>query len=582
MAEFNAPRREKNLSACYKQEGELTTVMFRNVPVSYTQETLLEEVTDVMGTSETFDFFYLPWDLTHDRNVGYAFVNFCDSVEAEKCRLVFSNYAFRKPLHRDRPCKVCYAHVQGLLNNVRHLMDRAVSEAHSHYPLIIWEGKKLKLGKVIAVLDRQRRLMRMPMVGDGLAGAGAVAMVHLRQAIAMTTPEEDEPAGPAVKMFMDEHEPHTGELTTLMLRNIPPKYTQDMLLEEVVNYMGSMDTFDFFYLPWDLAHDRNVGYAFVNFRDGSLAEKCIHIFNSYSFQRLGGSVRPCKVGYARVQGLLNNVNHLMDRAVSEAYDHYPVIISDGRKMKLGDFVAELEGRKHRQLMRRTLESRELADSSLKEGVALPIGEVRRPGVGSSPGVDAASVPPPLPFGLLPHLRPGSELKLSQNSESQLSQLLDSLGSNHSSHASGLQSRDGGLASSCSNRGYVCGSTASTRSGLHSLSDLGSSQSSWLAGLESSYGSNRDLQALAAMSDSDLQALLASGLSSGDGSSGSNPGQKGSRRQPALDADDNYLRAMQGNTADLPVELRELCSVTENFWVNCEFGEPTQMLGRLRL
>jgi len=149
------PNRERGLAQKYANAGQITTLMLRNIPSMYTQDMLLEEIIDCMGSSESFDFFYLPWDLQNDCNVGYAFINFRDVASAERCTRIFTNFNFRNFDSR-RTCKVFPAHIQGLENNLRHLMDRAVSEAHSHYPIIMWKGEKLKLGKVIAALDGQR------------------------------------------------------------------------------------------------------------------------------------------------------------------------------------------------------------------------------------------------------------------------------------------------------------------------------------------------------------------------------------------------------------------------------------------
>lgn len=146
--------RERELQRKYSNQGKITTLMLRNIPFKYTPDMLLEELIDCMGSLDVFDFFYLPWDQQNDSNIGYAFVNFRTVGAAERCTRIFTNFSFRR-FDSPKCCKVFPAHIQGLENNVLHLMDRAVSEARSHYPIIMWKGKKLKLGKVIAVLESQ-------------------------------------------------------------------------------------------------------------------------------------------------------------------------------------------------------------------------------------------------------------------------------------------------------------------------------------------------------------------------------------------------------------------------------------------
>jgi RNA recognition motif-containing protein len=47
-----------------------------------------------------------------------------------------------------------------------------------------------------------------------------------------------------------------------MIRNIPIKYSDEMLLKELEEFMGK---FDCVYLPYDAEKKGNRGYAFINF-----------------------------------------------------------------------------------------------------------------------------------------------------------------------------------------------------------------------------------------------------------------------------------------------------------------------------
>lgn len=68
--------------------------------------------------------------------------------------------------------------------------------------------------------------------------------------------------------------------TTIMIRNIPNKYTQAMLLQEIdASYRGA---YDFFYLPIDFKNKCNVGYAFINFMD---YRRIVPFFREFNAQR---------------------------------------------------------------------------------------------------------------------------------------------------------------------------------------------------------------------------------------------------------------------------------------------------------
>jgi len=140
--------RENNLAAKYQTPGQLNTVMIRNVPPEYKQDDLLVEVGECLGRCDLFDFFYLPWDMANNANVGYAFVNLKDTATALRAIQVLTNYRFK--LHEGRRvARVVPAHIQGLENNLRHLQDRAIVHGnHPCTPVVMWNRSKIELSKV--------------------------------------------------------------------------------------------------------------------------------------------------------------------------------------------------------------------------------------------------------------------------------------------------------------------------------------------------------------------------------------------------------------------------------------------------
>ncbi|KAI9225489.1 MAG: RNA recognition motif 2-domain-containing protein [Piptocephalis tieghemiana] len=68
---------------------------------------------------------------------------------------------------------------------------------------------------------------------------------------------------PANRVYLKSIIKGSDRRTTFMIRNIPNRYTQSMLLDLLMSTHAG--EFDFFYLRMDFITHSNVGYAFVNF-----------------------------------------------------------------------------------------------------------------------------------------------------------------------------------------------------------------------------------------------------------------------------------------------------------------------------
>lgn len=101
--------------------------------------------------------------------------------------------------------------------------------------------------------------------GEGFGGFGGMAVM---QGVGAAFPGTG--ISPEMLCSTSMPPPDWGGTTTVMMRNIPNKYTQKMLLPEI-NNAGFLGTFDFLYLPIDPETQANRGYCFLNFIDPSFA-----------------------------------------------------------------------------------------------------------------------------------------------------------------------------------------------------------------------------------------------------------------------------------------------------------------------
>ncbi|OLL23278.1 Meiosis protein mei2 [Neolecta irregularis DAH-3] len=87
--------------------------------------------------------------------------------------------------------------------------------------------------------------------------------------------------------------------TTIMVKNVPNKYTQQMLLE----YMDEVceRTYDFLYLRIDFKNKCNVGYAFVNFIESKSIIAFAEVRVGTKWNKFH-SDKICDISYANIQG----------------------------------------------------------------------------------------------------------------------------------------------------------------------------------------------------------------------------------------------------------------------------------------
>ena len=106
--------------------------------------------------------------------------------------------------------------------------------------------------------------------------------------------------------------------TTVMLRNIPNKYTSEMLMDEFSKFNFSTTDIDFFYLPIDFRNKCNVGYAFMNFYAHERAVEFMQRFENYRLPATNSN-KVCTVCWARVQGKDSNIDHYRDSPILPEY-----------------------------------------------------------------------------------------------------------------------------------------------------------------------------------------------------------------------------------------------------------------------
>ncbi|GKD33766.1 putative RNA recognition motif 2, nucleotide-binding alpha-beta plait domain protein [Tanacetum coccineum] len=116
--------------------------------------------------------------------------------------------------------------------------------------------------------------------------------------------------------------PFENDTTSVMIKNIPNKYTRKLLMQTLDNHCklennkngekGFVSAYDFLYLPIDFNRRGNAGFAFVNFTNPEAALRFRDAFDGKHWECFE-SVKIAKISKARIQGkmaLLDNCKHL--------------------------------------------------------------------------------------------------------------------------------------------------------------------------------------------------------------------------------------------------------------------------------
>lgn len=179
---------------------------------------------------------------------------------------------------------------------------------------------------------------------------------------------------PQATMQQSHVPPEWRGVHTVMVRNLPNRYTQSMLVEEICS-SGFVGMFDFFYLPIDPETNANKGYAFMNFIDSSVSW---HFTCSFAGKqmKLVNSKKIVSVCPAALQGFEANYAHYSSLRCSHGdpsarplfYRKPPEAVMPQKLPRRGGQRRSTE-RSHRSLVDMAQESQrrwaEQADSTIK-------------------------------------------------------------------------------------------------------------------------------------------------------------------------------------------------------------------------
>lgn len=156
-----------------------------------------------------------------------------------------------------------------------------------------------------------------------------------RQATHPPTPPQFPDTYTAVGQALDACD--NEQVTSLMMRNLPRKYTVSEVLMELSMHVPR-EAINFVSVPWDMQTRCNVGFAFVSFADPSSAARVFAAFDGNTW-KLAQSAKKIKALSAHVQGLAKNILHC-GTALPQGLDtkYFPIVLVRGQQV---DFLLAL-------------------------------------------------------------------------------------------------------------------------------------------------------------------------------------------------------------------------------------------------
>eukprot|EP00403_Amphidinium_massartii_P026110 CAMPEP_0178405276 /NCGR_PEP_ID=MMETSP0689_2-20121128/18316_1 /TAXON_ID=160604 /ORGANISM="Amphidinium massartii, Strain CS-259" /LENGTH=435 /DNA_ID=CAMNT_0020026287 /DNA_START=120 /DNA_END=1424 /DNA_ORIENTATION=- len=198
--------------------------------------------------------------------------------------------------------------------------------------------------------------------------------------------------------------------TTVMLRNIPNRYTRDMLVNRLNEKFDNQ--YDFVYLPIDFNSKCNVGYAFINFRSPHACQlftaefhnvKTRHCLPGFSSQKV------CEVSPARVQGRDANMENLRDEKFIEKLverpEWQPLFFNDAGEQVPFTNLVNIDGKGHRRTSSRANKAQQAPNGAAQMPPSSPFSSML-PGFPPYGGGYTPGYPPGSPGYPFPPYSPG--------------------------------------------------------------------------------------------------------------------------------------------------------------------------------